>query len=92
MRFLAEMEVSNERVLREVHEQESREDEQRAAFSVACDGLGNEIGERHAQHEPRREGDEQLEGARAPRAPRGDGGGTGDVRGCGDERVNEGVH
>ena len=92
MCFLAEMKVSHERVLREVDEQESREDEQGAALPIACDCLGNEIGERHAQHEPRRERDEQLEGARAPRAPRGDGGGTRDVRGCGDERVNEGVH
>ena len=84
VRLLAEVEMPGERVLRQVDEQETGEHEERAALPIAQDCVRDEVREGHAQHEPRRERDEQLQRAGTPRAPRGDGGGSGHIGRGGD--------
>ena len=77
--FLAKMEMRNERVLSEMHQKKSEQNERCRGSAVLLDRFGGQVEQRNREHESRGQRDKSLQGRQAPPRARGDRGCPGDV-------------
>src|SRR2546423_6930986 len=89
MDFFTKMEMRCERVLSEMDEQVSNQDDERSVGAVSQDRIGREIEERNGDHEAGRERHHVVERADAPAGVGDDRGRTDYVSACCYRRVDE---